>query len=613
MAKTLLTPQRGNWVGSSRNGAPIQYILSLVNVEDNPNNPNLNEVNSLEISEFVFKMSPSNIDISFPFSTYIEPTQGGIYRDSKGMILGDLTISGTTGLRPNKSKFSNVVEVSDAIRQGLIVDSDTLLPVGEQTGFDEYIKLRNFLKTYSELQKVPEKARKYVMVFQNGRDEELLVVEPLVPRHTRGSRGPHVVDYELPFKILGPFDGVLAKKKNDFFNLKNNINQTQNLLSRYRAQITYYLSLSTSLLSKVSIPGAAAIRDTLIPIQNMLDMLNTSVVIGTNSLSVPGGENITATVSKLKDIVYNVDFFETKFNNIDPSQPLSIVNIRDPYLLEGTNTDRSVLSNSLKNLLRSLTGLKTIINNERNSVQGKANAIKQNYDNLTTENNFTIKDSYDGVDLPRSTRLTQAEILTNETIQDFARRTTGSINLWKYIVSINNLKAPYIAQNGDNKSVKTPGSKLLVPSINPEISNNITKKKTSVEDNFFGTDLKLIPLNSNENTINSYDVCVGSTGDLETIKGVDNVKQAVTIKFSVEQGELKLHEFFGALYPIGTKYKINSIIKFKTNSKVTLLTDSRIQSIQEFSLKLNGDILSFKCMVKTIIPDSNLIAIDLGL
>jgi len=102
----------------------------------------------------------------------------------------------------------------------------------------------------------------------------------------------------------------------------------------------------------------------------------------------------------------------------------------------------------------------------------------------------------------------------------------------------------------------------------------------------YGRDLKI----RDSGTQNEgADLIVGQNGDLELIEGVENVEQALMIKFATEQGELALHPDFGAKYPLGTKITLLRIQEFVVTTRKTLLSDPRIESILSMRIAAEGD------------------------
>jgi len=92
--------------------------------------------------------------------------------------------------------------------------------------------------------------------------------------------------------------------------------------------------------------------------------------------------------------------------------------------------------------------------------------------------------------------------------------------------------------------------------------------------------------------ISDFDFQVNARGDIALIEGVDNMKQAVRIKFETEPGTLPVHPFFGIEAAIGTKIKIRSLIQFQTNALASLLSDTRIEDVVSFKASATGNVLS---------------------
>lgn len=582
-----IKPSRANWLGTDEQARPLQYILAIVNL-DGGKDTTTDDFYPAP-TEYVFAMNPQVITPEIPFSTSLIPTQGGIYKDSKGIFLSNLTISGTTGLRPNKASFSQFTTNSTSF----VLDNTTLLPQGESTGFDEYVKLRNLLSMYAQLQKDTDISRKYCMVFQNGKDEEVLVVEPMTMSFPRDKGSPHTVMYSLAFKVLG------RKKFTPLNSVKNKFdpNTIGNLIGRYRSQLTYYYSKIQSLLTRNYVPGTAFIRDSLVPVNNIINLLNSAAIGSNRMLNPPGGIYLLTTMSNLRDAADSLDLFTSNFSTVldNTTVTSSSITLPDSYLTKGYVTTRQSLSNSVKNIINTLAGVNKYLDGKRTILNENVTSAKQNY-SVRTRDGQDNTSPHDGIKTVSNATSFKREIVQGiESITDFAKRTTGDTTLWKYLVGINKLKAPYISVNGDGVSVARPGDYLLVPNGSGSSSTSVsidTVQGTSELDKKLGRDLRLRISNTSNNSYTSFDLVTSQKGDLDLVQGIDNMKQAVTIKFNTEQTELALHPFFGGLYPIGTKGQLSSILKFKENTRNMLLVDSRISSIVSFTIKQTGDTLN---------------------
>jgi hypothetical protein len=194
------------------------------------------------------------------------------------------------------------------------------------------------------------------------------------------------------------------------------------------------------------------------------------------------------------------------------------------------------------------------------------------------------------------TSATEQTIMGNETIRGISKRFLGDESYWKMIAIINNLKSPYISSTRRD-GVLAYGDKILIPK-RPDSGDFTDVQQNSSKDSSsetmspmlrkYGRDLKL---SDGSFGTDFADLQVNAQGDLALIDGVDNINQALMVKLSTEQGELSTHPSFGAKYPIGSKLSLPQLQEFTLNTRRTLLSDPRIESIDSLNAFADGDVV----------------------
>jgi len=112
----------------------------------------------------------------------------------------------------------------------------------------------------------------------------------------------------------------------------------------------------------------------------------------------------------------------------------------------------------------------------------------------------------------------------------------------------------------------------------------------------YGRDLSLSSPGASASGI--ADLKVSQRGDLETIEGIPNVRQAMLVKFGTERGELATHPTFGAAFPLGTKLVLGRIQEFAINTRRTLLSDDRVRSVEKLRIFAENDVLQINASVR---------------
>ncbi len=174
-----------------------------------------------------------------------------------------------------------------------------------------------------------------------------------------------------------------------------------------------------------------------------------------------------------------------------------------------------------------------------------------------------------------------------DTLARIALRELGDASRWYELANINGLKPPYIT---DDKSqigngVLLTGSEIRIPSSNP-IASAVTDP-----DIVFGTDVQL---NRGE--------LISEAGDLALTSGVDNLKQAINHVLRTDPGELVYHARYGcsvrALVGDGNTALSGDIAPAFV--KRSLLADSRIASVPQSTVRIEGDALVIECEAITV-------------
>jgi hypothetical protein len=148
--------------------------------------------------------------------------------------------------------------------------------------------------------------------------------------------------------------------------------------------------------------------------------------------------------------------------------------------------------------------------------------------------------------------------------------------------------------------VLQPGQQILVPSAgnsgqNTSISSSQQQYPfvdgTSM-DSVLGVDAKLESIGG-QGVMESYDLVLGTSGDVDRVRGQDNMNQAIALKFAVEQGELPLHTEFGAVATVGSRIRNASFGAINFAARASLLSDPRITDISGLSISLDGGVLRY--------------------
>lgn len=191
-----------------------------------------------------------------------------------------------------------------------------------------------------------------------------------------------------------------------------------------------------------------------------------------------------------------------------------------------------------------------------------------------------------------------------DTIQGIAQSQAGSVDFWHKIVKYNKLEYPYIVDSPDIK-VKNPegwvtiGDSIVIP-IEVDLldtdANTLNKRDQELVLSLaLGRDLSM---SSDEDYIRNrgshdeiFSLSAGSKGDVATVQGVENLKQALLARLLTPLGSLLLHPRYGSTIHdlIGKKNTIDNMRILEDEIVKTLKKDSRVESVYAESSYINED------------------------
>lgn len=637
---------RGLWKLAADNRSNPLYTLAIV---DDPNfDSDFTLEDSLEDTfenSFLFRVPPRVYNLSEPFTTNIQPAQnGGVIVDSQGILLRDITIEGTFGLRPNKKYdpdsafkrearglYDSVNNLVDSFKKtfGLSstssVDPITKLPNGEVTGWEEFMKLRNFIRSYSEYCKDVNKAYKTYMVFTNVFENESWFVEPIAFRSHRSVPGDRFTfTYALDMKAIKkattkisiPEDVVIGDQRSwinkIFSKIQDVIALANNAIAVVEAGIDFVNGILNNALEVIN-----QVKNLIYQASNLIagvqQVINfpKRVVSEINSLCVAAS--------------YLADQAVALYWSFGQDRPINnLYNLNSPISNLPITADMMQTSQALKDIVRTTNFFLALPDKMYQMVplNTKTTNIMKLYserDRITRDNtgklvNETVTQQLSLSDPTNINRKVpdgfgQAVVRQGDTIKTLAQRLLGDSAQWKTLVLINNLTYPYVYGNGrpgvdaPTLGILFPGDLILYPmeSSSTGYNNVSTGVKTGQKleltelENQMGVDIKLDEDN---------DLVVNSNGDLDMIYGYDNAEQALRIKFFTPSGELKLHQWFGLTFPTGTKYQEYKLVRFLEMARRLVLSDSRFSDLKNTQVAVNGDIFAFSADVSIANTDN---------
>jgi phage baseplate assembly protein W len=198
---------------------------------------------------------------------------------------------------------------------------------------------------------------------------------------------------------------------------------------------------------------------------------------------------------------------------------------------------------------------------------------------------MTVNRSYVGY------RLAQTRM--GDTIQKVAARELGQAGRWPELVAYNGLAPPYLVDSLSGLEESSDGGQVLLTGGYVKIPAARPPNQVSDPRDIFGTDVLLDrdgQLTANEN------------GDLEVIRDVANLTQALNIRLATHVKELVWHPTYGnPLHDLVGRAndEVNLLLSEALASR-TLRSDPRIDRIERITTEANGDVIHVDAITITV-------------
>jgi hypothetical protein len=199
----------------------------------------------------------------------------------------------------------------------------------------------------------------------------------------------------------------------------------------------------------------------------------------------------------------------------------------------------------------------------------------------------------DGIDLGSYGGVHRELVLRTSTIDGFAARFGVSREL---IILINDLRFPYIARGG-GPGILAPGDYILIPvrtgAEGVGGGPGPDAEYLSPEEVLYGVDLALDPDVLDEE--GRFELLEDDTRyllDAQLSHGLENVVQGVTILIRTELGTTTYLPDVGIRRGVGKKGTIQHVLLSALALREAVLSDPRIEGIQDSRVVLDGDVLT---------------------
>lgn len=212
----------------------------------------------------------------------------------------------------------------------------------------------------------------------------------------------------------------------------------------------------------------------------------------------------------------------------------------------------------------------------------------------------------------------QHVISTGDTIQSIAQDHLGDMNKWVEIAQFNGLRHPYIVDTVEEKlkdsdRTMTYGDVLLIDVGQGTRNDLITTLRTSTEYDTeavmalaLGKDLDIMPVvdiyGIRDKDSDNLELKANQYGDLKTVRGVENMKQALYVRLATPRGSYLGHPKFGSdiLKYLGGKNNELTATEIDLEIERTLRTDGRVTGVSLASRQIKGTTYTAQFIIQTM-------------
>jgi len=566
------------------------------------------------VKQFGFDIPPQTTEMDEDAAAdAVALQEGGVWTDERGQYFKMVTLGGTFGFRPTRSKVGTgrTANIQRSINQAQNA-ADVVagrgqaisLPPKERTGYDRYRDLHNLIRFYWDQKKLRSRAARYIFVYADWKMGEVYLAQPMRFRRSRNAPADrYQIKYNLTLRLLAPM-GVTAVPK-DFLIKPDSKSGLDYWLKRLKA-------VGDALEASVSV-----ITQSVRFVQNLgRDIVNAVL------------EPINDTISAIRDVVSTVkalvEFPLEVLRSVHRTclEVASLLDEVDRNILAQTSGARRRGPSVFEQIARqykqtawaiaeAFIGITVL--GAREDVNATASNMRKKYkEKWARRDTSTIwndggygalqtdipKDPWTQGDRGSNTAVGSKSIPKGAKTITLPARTSikalsvlhlGYAGRWKEIVLLNRLSPPYISSQGDGVTVLRPGDPIKIPT-DPQNDDVDVNQVFSTQDDYerldaykYGRDLLVDP--------ESHDFVVDDGGDLAVVEGLENLKQAMLIKIWTRPGELKLHPWFGFGARPGEGIAIDLAARYHLQLRDTVMSDTRVEKINSLSVEIDGDTL----------------------
>ena len=535
-----------------------------------------------------FPINPSQIDVRTRPGAAVEQLAGGVVLEESGVVIHDVTISGTTGL-----EFK---------RGWKLVSDDTFNPKSGLTyvdGNELHMELRRWFDFYWATKRDPNTSTRWAMVFHDFRAGRHWLILPTAFNEDRQS-GQHRLHYPYEIEFSAVLD-VDALDVGGAAGLFDKIRDVAGTINNAILSVVGYIADAEAFLAEADATFIAPIRQTIAAVNDAAGAIQGVSQAARGLIRAPRRlvEDATAAVARvvvetLALLALNEDVLTTATLGVPWAPGLRTQTQAAAFLRSSRDIERALDAAIVEADLwrRSLA-----------SAQGERQRLSRGESALTAE------EASDQGDLALASRVQPGSaarrlqsrgagrarnwtgvreyvVVQGDTLRSIAIDEVGDPGAWVDLAALNDLRAPYISPTGMGRSVR-PGQSLLLPTRGggQAAVPTIERKADDLAREVLGTTFKLTDAGGFE---------VNAAGDdFVYVSGlpayIQNIEQVL---FKTDLGENTVYPRAGMVAPVGSKNGAGMPEAVAVSARRAALQDPRTARVVSLELLDGGDSVS---------------------
>jgi len=571
-------------------------------------------------SQFPLLLNPEDFTYKLPFAAELTPLQeGGVVAEEGGIVIGEITINGTTGFKPRLSLADisarqGEPEFTGGVDPGgrIALNSSSSLPV---SGHMHFWRLANrCFDQYSFLKKNAATAHTTVMEFHNLKDELHLTVVPREFELRRTAQRERVgYRYSIRLSVIGPASGRLdlAAGPDDKWlkKLKDRTGNMRVAVQRLSAEVNNITAAMDEIRRVIS--GAAGLIDDvgtilksatnfLSGVREVLDIPR-AFIAATASLAEDAADLLASGGTLPADV-------RDSFSIISDQLDALSVSAQDAFARALDDVQRSMEKRTDGYRAGVDDGKDTQIQSQAQTAAGAQGRMRVSAvfgqgtrPGDVIRGRLSPAQAGPRFEVGKFKGFREVLVQQGDSVQSLAAKYMGDPNEWPSIVLANRMKAPYITSGAQIPNTVQPGDRISIPiPDNQQTADTFTTGNTDVGaqiDALLGVDIERERL-PNGKFGWAIDTAKGST-DVRKIRGLANLGQGLEGRLRTERGHNILYPQAGPRRQIGNRIAGDDMVGAQFEYRQQLLADKRVQRIT--SLNFTND-LDVQTMEASVVP-----------